>query len=661
MQSAQTFKVILFATFISLVVMLNFGLANKIAVSSGFLFMLLFYLISIAIFVIVISSTYGVGFWIGHLINLFGDRDNNLVLRHATYFYLGLIIYSIFIHVLGFFQFLRPFGVLTLIPFGLSAFFYTEFKPLKISSLLKNWKTNDLLTKCTWFIIVIFFISRLFPVLYFNSFGDPLYYNLPIGRDYLKIGGFKWLEYEPYYANGGLGDIFLTVFHSITANTQMVQISSQLLYFSLGPVLLFILLYIEFFPRFISKKHSLWISFSFVCTSSLRLESIVAKPDYLLLTLFISILIFICRIYESRNIQQTVNDWGVVLFLFGMMISLKITSVSILAPLAVAILIFMARFIPFTNKRLVFFLVFALTLASLNLIRNQYIYSNPVFPLANEIFNSPYWDNNIDSYSMMYPVKKNQIIEYLVRLPEFLRFNPTSIIFILVSIFLFFQRHVGKGILNNKGNRFLMILAFTWLFGFVFWVQFFSAQVFPRFIICFVFLTFLLPPLFAMQVLKRSGIQKFDKALNKIGFLSLLLSITASNTNIDWSYPYRLFSEESIQLVWKNSSPAAELEHYLNIDGQNRRVLYFYSNHRFHSNSIVYSGAGMYPLTRFVYSKDPQSIRRGLEQLKIGYFAIEKNFANDKSVLMTQIDFLNKNFCSVKETKGYYLFDVECQ
>ena len=147
--------------------------------------------------------------------------------------------------------------------------------------------------------IAIFLLARLFPILNFNSFGDPLNYSLPSGRDYLKAGGFQWFENAEFYWQAGLSDIGLIYLHSLTNHPMVVQLTAQAFYFLTGTLFLLLILHKGLFSKMIPEKHSLWIAFCFIAMSTFRLESIVAKPDYWLAVLFCLILVFIYEILSE--------------------------------------------------------------------------------------------------------------------------------------------------------------------------------------------------------------------------------------------------------------------------------------------------------------------------------------------------------------------------
>ena len=248
----------------------------------NFLPALVFRLFSLLLSLVLLGTFYGIGMLICPLMGL---RVIPKYLEVPTRFFVGYIIASVAVYLLGFLGILHREILFFVVLFG-SWITIHKIKTLSFNVFL-HFKTFQIehLEKWVWGCLGIFLIGRLFPVLNFNSFGDPLFYNLPAGRDYLHAGGFQWFDHAEFYSQAGLSDIGLIYLHSLTSHSMLVQLTAQAFYYLTGTLFLLYILHKGLFSRWIPEKHSLWLSFSFIAMDTFRLESIVAKSDYWLAVL----------------------------------------------------------------------------------------------------------------------------------------------------------------------------------------------------------------------------------------------------------------------------------------------------------------------------------------------------------------------------------------
>ena len=241
-----------------------------------------FRLFSLLLSLVLLGAFYGIGMLICPLIGL---RLIPKYLEVPTRFFVGYIIGSVAVYLLGFLRILHPEILFIVVLFG-SWVTIHKIKTLSFNAFL-HFKTSQIehLEKWVWGCLGIFLIGRLFPVLNFNSFGDPLFYNLPSGRDYLQAGGFQWFDHAEFYSQAGLSDIGLIYLHSLTSHPMLVQLTAQVFYYLTGTLFLLYILHKGLFSKWITQKHSLWLAFSFIAMDTFRLESIVAKSDYWLAVL----------------------------------------------------------------------------------------------------------------------------------------------------------------------------------------------------------------------------------------------------------------------------------------------------------------------------------------------------------------------------------------
>ena len=348
-----------------------------------------FRLLSLLLAVVLVMAFHGIGYLTCPLIGL------KFIPKHMgvpTKFFIGYLLASVTVYFLGFAKILHKeiFFLVVLLGACISIHKISTTAPDKSFTLKTLQKEN--LGKWVILCIGVFLLGRIFPILNFNSFGDPLFYSLPAGRDYLKAGGFQWFEHTEFYWQAGLSDIGLIYLHSLTSHPMLVQLTAQAFYFISGTLFLLYILHKGLFSKLVPEKHSLWISFSFIAMGTFRLESIVSKPDYMLAVLFCLMLVFIYEILSETINDNLLSYWTAVLMLAGLCVSTKPTSLLFLLPLATGILFFGKHSIPSTTGRFWSASIAAATFGLLNTFKSIYIFDNPIFPIANDIFLSKYWD-----------------------------------------------------------------------------------------------------------------------------------------------------------------------------------------------------------------------------------------------------------------------------
>ena len=236
--------------------------------------------------------------------------------------------------------------------------------------------------------------------------------------------------------------------------------------------------------------------------------------------------------------------------------------------------------------------------------------------------------------------------------------HPVSLF--LVVIALIWRKHtqfikICPAPLKNLQN----ILSLTWVVGLFLWLALFDPLINTRYIIGFVFLTLLLPVIFAVQQLVTMFDQNHQKWQTSIGVLALLLTLSVSHIDVDFQQARHWISSKSFHNHWIDSNNLAELQNYLNKNVTPKtRVLFHYTTQRFHANFIVYGARSFSPRTRFVYSKDKNEIQEGLKRIKPEYYVIRKDKIGSSGGLLTKKPFLEENFKLLKNFKEYLLYKV---
>ena len=613
-------------------------------------------LFSLLLSLVLLGTFYGIGMLICPLMGL---RVIPKYLEVPTRFFVGYIIASVAVYLLGFLGILHREILFLVVLFGswitihkIKTFSFNVFLYFKTSQIehLEKWVLGCL---------GIFLIGRLFPVLNFNSFGDPLFYNLPAGRDYLQAGGFQWFDHAEFYSQAGLSDIGLIYLHSLTSHPMLVQLTAQAFYYLTGTLFLLYILHKGLFSRWIPEKHSLWLAFSFIAMDTFRLESIVAKSDYWLAVLLCLIIVCLYEVLTEETQENRLSFWKLIMLFTGLCLSIKPTSIFFLLPLGTGILLFEARLVPWKSFSFWGTLVGASVLGLINSAKNQYIFESPTFPLANNIFHSPYWDQEAtEGMRELFKLEQGNFAEFLHIIFQFLLGHPVSLLMV-VTTFIWCKHYKNIGKFPTPLIHFLLILSFSWVGGLILWIVFLNPHVYPRFIIGFVFLTLLLPVTIAIFTLRPIFLQNHQRWQYAISGIALLLTVSVSHTDVDFQQAKQWISTKSFHQQWINSNNLAKVQNYLNNNTTpDTRVLFYYTTQRFHANFIVYGARSFSPRTRFVYSKDENEIKEGLKRIKPKYYVIRKDKIGNSGGLLAKKTYLDENFMLINNFKKYLLYQV---
>ena len=574
-------------------------------------------------------------------------------------FFVGFILSSVIVYLLGFLDMLHREILVPVIFFG------TCITIHKISThtfnVFQNFKTSqlDYLEKWVWGCLGVFIIGRLFPILNFNSFGDPLFYSLPAGRDYLKAGGFQWFEQAEFYWQAGLSDIGLIYIHSLTSHSMLVQLTAQAFYFLTGTLFLLNILHKGLFSKWIPEKHSLWLAFSFVAMDTFRLESIVAKSDYWLAVLLCLIIVCLYEVLTEENQANRLLFWKLIMLFGGLCLSIKATSILFLLPLGTGILLFGARMIPWGSISLWKFIGVAMVLGLLNPAKNQYIFGSPTIPFAGNIFQSPYWDaEGLEGMRKLGGLEQGDFIDLPQVIFQFLLGHPVSLLFVVVALIWWIHHRIIEKFPVSLLNL-LKIMSFSWIGGLILWIIFLNPHANPRYLIGFVFLTLLLIVTIAIFVFRPIFLQNHLRWQYAISGSALLLTMSVSHTDVDFKQARHWISSKSFHQQWKNSNNLARVQDYLNNNSTpETRVLFYYTTQRFHANFIVFGARSFSPRTRFVYSKDENQIKEGLKRIKPKYYVIRKDKIGNSSGLLAKKTYLDDNFMLIRNFNKYLLYQV---
>jgi len=624
--------------------------------TSGFIPSIGFRLLSLLLAAVLVMAFHGIGFLTCKIIGL------KLIPKHLevpTRFFMGYLLASVAVYFLGFTEMLHKEIFFLLVLFGASISIY------KINTITPNilfhLKTFEKENFKKWVIICIgvFLLGRIFPILNFNSFGDPLFYTLPVGRDYLNAGGFQWFEHAEFYWQAGLSEIGLIYLHSLTSHPMLVQVTAQAFYFISGTLFLIHIIHKGLFSKLVPVKHSLWITLSFVAMGTFRLESIVAKSDYWLAVLLCLIIVCLYEALTEETQEIRLELLKIIMLFSGLCLSIKATSILFLIPLCAGILIFGSQILPWKSTSFWLFFVGAVVLGLLNSAKNHYIFGSPIIPFAGDFFQSPYWDKEgLEGIRDLSTMEKGEFTDFPHVLFGFFLGHPVSL-FLLVIALIWRKNSKIMKTCPAPLKKLQKILSLSWVVGLFLWLALFDPLVNTRYIIGFVFLTLLLPVIFSVQNLAAMFHQNNQKWQNSVGLIALLLTLSVSHIDVDFQQARHWISSKSFHKHWIDSSTLAEVQNYLNKNvSPTTRVLFHYTTQRFHANFLVYGARSFSPRTRFVYSKDINIIKEGLKRIKPEYYVIRKDKIGGTGGLLTKEFFLEENFKLLKIFKEYLLYKV---
>ena len=166
-----------------------------------------------------------------------------------------------------------------------------------------------------------------------------------------------------------------------------------------------------------------------------RLESIVAKSDYWLAVLLCLIIVCLYEVLTEETQENRLFFWKLIMLFTGLCLSIKPTSIFFLLPLGTGVLLFGARLVPWKSFSFWGTLVGASVLGLINSAKNQYIFESPTFPLANNIFHSPYWDQKAtEGMRELFNLEQGNFAEFLHIISQFLLGHPVSLLMVLTAL-----------------------------------------------------------------------------------------------------------------------------------------------------------------------------------------------------------------------------------
>ena len=102
-------------------------------------------------------------------------------------------------------------------------------------------------------------------------------------------------------------------------------------------------------------------------------------------------------------------------------------------------------------------------------------------------------------------------------------------------------------------------MSFSWIGGLNLWIIFLNPHANPRYLIGFVFLTLLLIVTIAIFVFRPIFLQNHSRWQYAISGIALLLTVSVSNTDVDFKQDRHWISSKSFHQQWKNSNNLARV------------------------------------------------------------------------------------------------------
>ncbi|MDT8447341.1 MAG: hypothetical protein RRB13_10665 [bacterium] len=583
----------------------------------------------------------GWGCWAGRGWLLpFGSGWLGLVVRA----YLGLAVWGALWSALGLFQWIHPATAWGSLLVGWLGLLGPSKEPVQSGRTRLSHSAaivGGLLVLALWL--------RLLAALSFHGFGDPLYYGLPSGRDYFAAGGFLWLEHAEFYAHAGLAEVHLIPLQVLARHPAMLQLTAQTIFFLLGPLSL-VGLSLRYFAPW-GKTFALLAALATVFYSHLRLESLIAKPDYLLGNLCLLLLL---TLQIGREQQRPAWGWFWAILWGALALAIKPTAVLAIGPLGLSFLIFRRLELYESAKAIFWALLLALGLLALAYGKNLMIYGNPVFPLAQKWFHSPYWDDlGTQRMQILFHLQPGSPLDYLSRLGRLIAGDPSVLLVLALAGGLWLKnRDAVDWPLEWKE------LGLATLLGLAGWVAAFGPEVFTRFLIGPLRLGEWWLWLSAASLLQAQALRQ-RQGWKNWAWLLALGSLAVSDATVDLNQASRWFNGQSFHQNQRADSPLVQLLDHLNQQvGPDDQVLFYNANERLYAQFKMTGARSYSPRTRWVYSEQEAEVMQGLKELKAKYFVIENLRLDSSEGLMAQRAFLERHLIFAGEVAGFSLFLV---
>ena len=359
---------------------------------------------------------------------------------------------------------------------------------------------------------------------------------------------------------------------------------------------------------------------------------------------------------ETTTSDNHLQYSQILLLLAALSFAIKPTSAYSLLPIALSISWFLRDRIHWHNVRFWLFLFWMIAFASINLLKNYLIFQNPIFPFANDLFQSPYWDRfTSEELKLFFRLMGGHPFQFFTRIPSLYLGNLSCLLFLVVSLYFVWKQRSHSFTLPEK--KLLQIVTTSWLAGLSMWVLLLPPTAYLRFLTGFVLLTMLLPLLWGLLFWKHLIWEKKEIWLSRFALLSLFLSLSVSHLDIDLKRIVTLFKPDSYFEQWVQDNGLAELYAYLNQHSQQEESILFYESKRFHTHLKVYPVSRIRQQTRGLYSTDPSVIFTTIRRLKPQYYAIHKQQLTSLVPIETK-EFLDQHFLLMKDFPDYLLYRI---
>jgi hypothetical protein len=612
-----------------------------------------FRFLSLLCAVAVVASWWGWGRLLAYALDL-QPHSKSFIWNYLTIL-VGLTIQGVFVYLLGFTQLLDGsllkvfslIGVLALLIFLVKSN-RVEWQTLSLGSY-RNYPVSAGLT-------FIFLMGRLLASLSHLSFGDPLFYNLPAGRDYLLAGGFQWFSHAELYSQIGLFDLALVGLQAWTVNSHLIQLSAQAIYSLMGTISLFLIAHTYLF-----QTAPLWwrtaLSLAVTALGIFHLEATVAKPDYLIAVVYILIIALMKEKADFAERETPADTLQWVLFLSCLCVAMKATSLFFLGPLVLCFLVWKLKEIPFRQLSFWLFLVCCACLFLLNFFKNFFIFENPFFPFKNEIFHSNYWyPFESEALRTSFRLNSGDASEFPERILGVVLASLPCVAFAVIG-FLSCCAKEGLPRVRIKVQKMTWFLLSVWALNTVIWILFFPPHIFPRFMIGYVYLTAILWIFVGLDVWKT--VRFTEKSQRYFALFILVVAFGETRTDVDLQHGLRfLFKEGSYYQQWSTLNPESRVQAYFNQHFSADEVFLSPRAKRFHTNAKILPYRPFSPRTGVFFSGKDEEILAAISKNEIDYVAVKKDSLDQKSAGIERSLFLEEAFVLHGSTEEYLVFQV---
>ena len=646
MLKKSCFVFLIFAGFI----LFQSSVPKLIGESSFFLSDLIYRLIALCMAIYLLMIFHGIGALVCRLTGLVFESN---IIRFITRCFTGCLFGGFLVYFLGFTGSMNVFvfQVVGIIAVLLSVY-YIDYK----NTFRLEW-TN----KYMWFIsgsFVLLVLLRFFGALEFKKFGDPLFYSLPVGLDYLKLGGFDWVPSGEFYFQAGLADLNLIFLHALSSEKLLVHLAAQHFYATCS-IFFLLALSLSFFSRFVPKSHAIALALAFSFPGIFFRISHYAKPDLMLAVIGVYTMIQLWDMLLSED-KSLLRRHALAIFLMSCLaVNIKLTALFFIPPIyATTIIVLFSR--KALNPLIAISSISLAILGLVNSVKNYIVFKNPILPSGSSSFPSPYFSNNFSEASKyQFYFGEGNIFDYLLSLLVMSRDFLAVYLLTALFIYLCIRFKVKIFPIKKTNIKIVSLVVFTIaVFSIILWMQAVVGPGSPpRFlagsIYIFAFFVFTAYALLLFK-LKNKPLATF---LKRAGITIVILTWVNSQADVDLLNIRRGWTSD----LPRHQSPreiseTEDILAYLNNKQFTGKLISNATSNRYYADFDVQVAREFSRTTGFLFGEDVGELVPRLKQFGADYLFLEKK---KNLPAMLDPDKVNAVLTLEKTIGIYYLYRVD--